>query len=369
MTAYLPLAFDHTRYVPLVLTRQGEMAALTLLDGQVKDEMTPVLVAHPVSTDLDTGSPKTTAQDHVVGLVRRLTNGWGTRPAFVDLVHLDLDGLLMPDGTTPLRWLVAECAEQGLPLAPVTSPRRSAEQRNAAARAAEETGNALCLRLERADWIDFGRPAGDGRLMLLLAETGLPASRVHLLLDCGDQVGDPAVTARAIEPVLAGLSLAQEWASVTVAGTGMPVGTAQVGADSTALLPRSEWGLWRLLDGRGYRRPAFGDYVVQHPDPHSGFDPRVMDTSAQLRYTVPEHWFVARGRGLRRTGHEQVRHLAREVVSLPAYSGPDFSWGDRWLQSCADGRGKPGSQLIWRKATTTHHLTYVVNQISTLLGT
>ena len=69
MTAKLPLGFDHTRYVPLVLTRQGEMAALGLVDGQVKDEMTPVLVAHPVSTDFDTGAPKTTVQEHVAGLV------------------------------------------------------------------------------------------------------------------------------------------------------------------------------------------------------------------------------------------------------------------------------------------------------------
>ncbi len=368
MTAYLPLAFDHSRYVPLVLTRQGELAALELLDSRVKDEMTPVLLAHPVPADAS-GMPHTTVQGHVEELLQRVAKGWGPRPAFIDLGHLDVDGLVMPDGTPPLQWLVRECAELGLPLAPVTSPTRTAEQRGSAVAAAQDFSSALCLRMDRADWIDLGRPAGDGRLMLLLAETGLPASRVHLLLDCGDQVGDPAVTARALEPVLAGLPLAQEWASLTVAGTGMPVGTSEIGADSTGLLPRTEWALWRLLDGHGYRRPSFGDYVVQHPDPQSGFDPRLMDTSAQLRYTVSEHWFVARGRGLKKNGHEQVRGLARQLVSLPAYSGADFSWGDRWLHLCADGQGKPGSQLIWRKATTTHHLTYVVSQLSTLLGT
>ncbi len=368
MPAYLPLGFEEDRYVPILLTRQGEMLALRDLDPDVKDAMTPMFVAHPVPSVGETGRPRCTEQEHVVGLVKRLTAAWGSRPAFVDLVHLRL-GAPMPDGSHPLLWLVRECAQQGLPLAPVLSPARDADYRAAAAEVAAVTGGTLCFRLNRSEWIDLGRPRGDGPLMLLLSQTGLPPERVHLLLDCGDQVGDPAVTARAVEPVLQGLPRARDWASVTVAGTGMPVGTSAVGADNHALVPRTEWALWRRLDDPVYRRPSFGDYGVQHPDPQSGFDPKIMDTSAQLRYTVPGHWFVARGRGIKKHKLEQVRGLAAQVVALPAYAGPDFSWGDRWLSACADDDVKPGNQLVWRKVATTHHVTFVVRQLSTVLGT
>jgi len=367
VTAHLPLGFDHTRYVPVVLTRQGEMLALRLLDPTVKEATTPLFVVHPVPLDVDTGLPSCTPQRHVERLVKPVTKGWGVRPAFVDLQHIDTTAL-MPDGSHPLLWLVRECAEQGLPLAPVLSAGRDLAYRKAAVTAARACGSSLCLRLPSTEWADLGKPLGDGRLLTLLAETGLEPEQVHVVLDCA-QVGDAALAARAVEGALAGLPRAHQWASLTVAGTGLPVGTSDVGPDNHKYLPRTEWLLWRRLDGSGYRRPAFGDYCVQHPDPQTGYNPKTMDTSAQLRYTTAEAWLVTRGRGLKKNGREQIRDLARQVVEHSDYSGAGFSWGDQWLTDVAAGACGAGTQLVWRKATTTHHLTYVVRQLATLLGT
>src|SRR5207237_8227395 len=111
-------------------------------------------------------------------------------------------------------------------------------------------------------------------------------------------------------PAIRSLPHAHDWASVTVAGTGMPAGTADVGRDGSAELPRLEWSLWQRLTGPGYRRPSFGDYVVQHPNPQSDFNPLFMDSSAQLRYTVGQNWFVVRGRGVKKASNEQMRGLA-----------------------------------------------------------
>ena len=116
------------------------------------------------------------------------------------------------------------------------------------------------------------------------------------------------------------------------------------------------------------RRPSFGDYGVQHPNPLSDFNPLYMDSSAQLRYTIPNSWFVARGRGVKRIGNEQIRGLAQQVVDHPGYSGADFSWGDRWLHECASELCGPGAQSVWRKVTTNHHLTFVVRQLASHFG-
>jgi hypothetical protein len=205
----------------------------------------------------------------------------------------------------------------------------------------------------------------------LIAESRRDPARLHLILDAEEIGTSPVLVAAALRPAIRGLPHANEWASLTVLGTGMPVGTQEVGRDGEKHVQRREWTLWLSLDGADHRRPSFGDYGVQNPDPISDFDPRFMDSSAQLRYTTLNTWFVVRGRGMRADGGgaEQIRGLAAKVVSDPAiYSGRDFSWGDRWLWDCVHNAGSAGGQGVWRKVTTNHHLTFIVGQLANLHG-
>lgn len=360
--------FDHRRYVPVLLTRQGERLALRELDPTARKAATPLFVVHPIPTVPDTGLPASTLEEHVVKLARQLPADWGNGPAFVDLRHVDTTTPL-PDGSHPLVRLVVGCADRELPLTPVVSGVHDAGYRAAAAHAAGLAGTAVAVRLGPAEWPEIGTPLGDGHLLGLLAGTGQLPEHTHLILDLEDQVSSTvAVIAAALRPALRALPHAYDWASVTVVGTGMPTGTAEIGRDGAAEMPRSEWALWRTLNGPDYRRPSFGDYAVQHPDPLSNFDPRFMDSSAQLRYTIAASWFVVRGRGVKNTGLAQIHDLAAQVVSHPEYSGPEFSWGDRWLRDCAARACGAGNQGLWRKVTTNHHLTFVAGQLATLLG-
>lgn len=369
MPGYPPAPFDHGHYVPIILTRQGERLALRVLDPRVKDQCTPLFVMHPVPKNLDTGGPQSTVDEHVRKAPAQLVRDWGTRPAMIDLRHLPADER-MADGEHPLAWLVEACAAAGLLLAPVVSATRDSAYRQAAFLIAQAIGTGLCFRLPPSEWTDLSTPSGAGRLLALVSETGLPPEAIHLVLDVeGDVNAAPSITATALRDALKALPDATRWRSVTVAGTGMPTGTAEVGADQVANLPRLEWQVWRLLTSSpDHRLPSFGDYCVQHPDPMSDFDPRFMQSAAQLRYTIPQHWFVARGRGMRVGGTEQVRELAAQVIAHPQYSGRQFSWGDEWLADCAARACSAGNQMVWRKAATSHHITYVVRQIANLLG-
>jgi hypothetical protein len=368
VTGLVPGSFDHRRYVPVVLTRMGERLAMRELTPDVRAACSPLFVVHPVDRDPATDIPKRSVEDHLSKLARALAGDWGAGPAFVDMRYIDTS-TPMPDGTHALQWFVQRCLEWGLPLAPTISGAHSPEYRAAAVRAANLVGTSVCLRLGPDEWHDLGTPLGDGRLLGLLAETGRTAAEVHLMLDLQDQVAaTPALTAAALRPALRGLPFAPDWASLTVAGTGMPVGTSDIGRDGTAELPRLEWTVWRLLSEPDYRHPSFGDYCVQNPDPISGFNPLFMDSSAQLRYTIGGSWLVVRGRGLKVAGVTQMYDLASQVVAHREFAGADLSWGDGWLAACARRGARPGNQTVWRKVTTNHHLTFVVRQLASLLG-
>ena len=360
-------AFDHRRYVPVLLTRQGERHALRVVPDGVKDVMTPLFVVHPVARDLETKAAVISVESHLSKLAAELANDWGSSPAFVDLRFID--GAPLPSGRHPVGWFIEEAMIRGLPLTPVVSSSHDRNYRLAAAQAAQAAGTAVALRLGADEWTVLGTPLGDGAVLGLLAETGQAPGETHVLLDLEDQVSATvAITVAAVRPALVALPRAYEWASVTVAGTGMPNGTAAVGGGASAEIARTEWALWCALSGPTHRRPSFGDYGVQHPDPLSNFDPRFMDSSAQLRYTIQNAWFVVRGHGVKKRGNEQIRGLAQSVVDHAEYAGAEFSWGDRWLDACARGEGRPGNQGLWRKVTTNHHLSYVVEQLASYRG-
>lgn len=363
-----PIAFDEDRYVPILLTRQGERHALRVIAADARSSMTPIFVVHPINKDPQTGVDKTDPESHLNKLVGQLAQDWGNSPAFVDLRWVDCS--YPPSaGSHLVEYFLRNAWDAGLRFAPAISTDHAADYRRAAIDTANALRTSICLRLSPDEWSDVGSPLGDGRVLGLLSETGLPAESVHVVIDFQDQIPRSiAVALAAIRPVLRRFPEANRWASLTVAGTGMPVGTAEIGANNAAELPRLEWLLWNSLNESDYRRPSFGDYAVQHPNPLSDFNPLYMDSAAQLRYTIPRSWLIARGRGVRRAGNSQIQDLARQVVAHPEYSGTDFSWGDGWLEDCAEGRVPPGNQAVWRKVTTNHHLTFVARQLANRVG-
>jgi hypothetical protein len=360
--------FDDRHYVPILLTRQGERLALRELDAALRTAFTPLFVAHPVPDDPKTEQPKCSVEEHLLDLARSLSKEWHT-PAFVDLRHVDTSSP-MSDGSHALRFFIARCREAGLALVPAISGDHDDSYREAARVAADENATGVMLRLSPAEWSELGTPVGDGELEKMIALTGRSADELHLMLDLQDQIAETAaLTARALRPVLDGLPHMHEWLSVTIAGTGMPSGTAEVGRDGAMEIARREWSLWRALRGVDGRKPTFGDYGVQHPDPISNFNPLYMDSSAQLRYTIASAWFVVRGQGMKVLGAGQIRGLAEQVVAHGEFAGADFSFGDTWLDAVSKGSADTASQGYWRKVTTNHHLTYVVRQLATLFGT
>jgi hypothetical protein len=101
---------------------------------------------------------------------------------------------------------------------------------------------------------------------------------------------------------------------------------------------------------------------VQPPE----VDPRVMKPSASIRYTTDENWLVVKGKNLRDYSFDEFYYVCRDLIARPEYCGPAFSWGDWYINECANVREGPGNLTTWRKVGTSHHLAFVANQIANL---
>jgi len=144
---------------------------------------------------------------------------------------------------------------------------------------------------------------------------------------------------------------------------------SDVDAATITTLPRREWELWKTLQRRPNNLPRrdliFGDYAITHPIPKE-LDPRTMRMSANIRYTTTDTWLVVKGRNVRQYGFDQYFELCKELVQRQEYAGRDFSWGDGYIEDCANGIAGPGNATTWRKVGTNHHVTLVTREIANL---
>ena len=61
---------------------------------------------------------------------------------------------------------------------------------------------------------------------------------------------------------------------------------------------------------------------------------------------------------------KQYRKLSRIVLDSRYYCDSTFSWGDNYIQECADGTGKTGHLPMWRQVGTNHHIEKVTQDIA-----
>lgn len=356
-------------YVPILKGKEGEYGALRELAPEAKSRLTPVIEIPDIPWDFEDDQPAKTIGEHLRNVARKLEAAWGDeRPFFIDLLWIP-DDARMADGQHPLAYVFDAVRGKGLQAIPVTGLRRDAGYQAAVRAAARADHRGVCLRLEADDFEDLDTLALE--LDQMLGNLGVEAGSCDVIIDLNEMppstTAAMALTARTF---VNALPRVQEWRTLTIAGSSFPVNLADVDAASETTIRRVEWQVWRSLLARRdrlARLPLFGDYAIAHPE-LAEVDPRLVRMSANLRYTTETDWLVLKGRNVRRYGYGQFNDLCRRLVTRPDYSGRRFSWGDSYISDCARGVDGPGSATTWRKAGTSHHLTLVVSQLSTILG-
>jgi len=74
--------------------------------------------------------------------------------------------------------------------------------------------------------------------------------------------------------------------------------------------------------------------------------------------------FIIKGRNVKDYGFTQFHELSHNVVTSRYYSKPNLSYGDEYIQNCADKNVSTGNLSTWRQVGTNHHLEKVVWDIA-----
>jgi hypothetical protein len=192
------------------------------------------------------------------------------------------------------------------------------------------------------------------------------ASRLHVVVDL-DSIGDidPNAVAAMAVPYVRDLTALGDVTRVIVAGGSFPltVGGFKLGVGN--LLPRRELSIWKAVRAApGCHDAAFGDYGVTNPQPLEPIDPRTMNPSAHIRYTLKNEWWLLRASGVKTKGWGQYNGLCVLLINDARYCGATFSFGDNRYMTHSTAGSTSGSFMTWRRDATSHHLVYTVRQLA-----
>lgn len=358
--------FDEYHYVPVLKGKQGEYGALAEADDRVRSSITPLIEIPSVPYDFAAEEPAKSAQAHVGEVAKKIERCWGgERRFFLDAGLLAEEDQI--DGRHPLAVVLDDARELGLQAVPVTGVARSESYDAAVEGAVSADQRGICLRLVGED-LEEPEELPEVVEAEVMAALGLKTGEVDLVLDLGSISAEQRWTGATVRLLLAALPEIGDWRSLTLIASSFPLDLSGIDGDSTALIPRAEWAIWRALHARADRLgrlPSFGDYAISHPAPRE-VDPRIIQRSAAIRYSADDEFLILKGRSIQAQGSEQHYDLAAELVNRPEFHGEDFSWGDAYVASRARRQGGPGSGTTWRKAGTSQHLALVTTQIANL---
>lgn len=99
---------------------------------------------------------------------------------------------------------------------------------------------------------------------------------------------------------------------------------------------------------------------MRPPGPPADFG----EPSVNLRYALEDHWLVQMG-GKHKDGAAPEMHaMCGELIANADYSGVEFSTGDQEINRTADEDEGPGGPTQWLQWCVSHHMEFVVQQIS-----
>jgi hypothetical protein len=348
--------FGSDHYVPVLKVKRGEKAALGSLSVGTQRRITPLLEIVERKADKPVDAHLNTAFMGLADSVRPYSR------TFLDAREI------ASDGPAAAAEVFRRAAADGIIFAPVTGISRSAD----VGAALDHRTHGLVLRLTRKEF-EAGGLAAD--LSAFMNRHSLAPGDIDLVIDLGpvdDMVTDGVIALT--NAFLADVPSHTRWRTFTVSACAFPASMGGVNPQSHQLVERADWLAWRnnLHSQRDTlpRLPTFSDCVIQHPRGVEGFDPRIMQISASVRYTQLDSWLLIKGASTRITPPStQFPNLATMLVYgylQPHFAGQSHCDGCASMKASADGANRLGSAEVWRRLGTIHHITTVVEQLDSL---
>jgi hypothetical protein len=345
--------FGHQHYVPVMRMKPAELnlRALRGLDPALRSGITPLLECPPRM--LRRCDSLASLEERIDYFVEHLA-GWAGRSVFIDFSMLSST---MSGALKAMADRAARTAIRPVFVVSLKDGRHSVYRRLVQA-ALDRHGSSICLRLspEELKLTDIDELI-DSCLEHYAASPGL----VDLVIDRGG-VDSGTFIYQDFAHLIPSID---SWRSLTVLAGSFPEDLCRFSPGKSHRLQRFEWQQWRSLESWPGRRPAFGDYTIQHvvfKEPVA-----VPNFSASVRYTIEEEYFILRGEGVLNEGgpgYGQWNAWAKLLIGMPEFFGAAFSAGDQYIVDRATNWNTPGSAQTWLQAGFSHHVTTTALQVA-----
>lgn len=359
--------FDQKHYVPILRWKEAERGALSHLEDKDSISLTPLIELVPdhfIQENTKGHSKKLNSNSVTNKVAGQIFQSWGERPFFIDLWNLPKD--IFSQGTNHPLVMLGQCASNlNLSLIPVTGIERDENYKLAVRTVLTLFKLGVCLRLTLAD---IKRPGLGQALNEVLSFLSLTPEETDLLVDF-QIIDQSAPTFDILSSLIPNM---QRWRNFIVTSGAFPKDLSGLKKNQQHTIPRLDWTTWRdqaTVPSNANRLPTYSDYTIQH----SRYSRRAgqLRYSASIRYTSDDCWIIMRGENVfnrEGPGFRQYPDWAILLCDLSEYCGETYSSGDKYIKEMSLQSTKTGGASEWLQAGINHHMTFVVRQISTLLG-
>ena len=359
------MILTHEHYVPSLRWRMSEYQALMRLKSQVKDQIMPLICLPDIEFDFETRQPRKTVNDYILPFPAKFLAKWPSRPAWVTLSKKIAMGRLN-NGTHCFDYIFDNLRPNDAHAIPAIPLSVDTETVAAASRAItqDRKGMGIILRL-----VDLMTPGMKDRVDELTASMGLAFDETDLFIDLGAPNFRPYATfAKALITALLPMGDMSLFRNLVLISTAIPRTFSDI-AKGTDQILRHDWLFYNTLCATlpmDMRRPVYGDYTIVHPD-FVALDMRMIRPTGKVIYTMTEAWGTRKGGAFR--GNEiQMHEHCQAIIGTPsfAFQGSDFSYGDNFIEKCANREVGASNLTRWKEVGINHHITTVVNDLATL---
>ncbi|MFC1782423.1 beta family protein [Planctomycetota bacterium] len=330
----------------------------------IKDWFRPLIEIPEFGFDFEKARKPRTIDDHLIDFAnKKVLKKWGDSFCFIDFNLIEPEKR-MSNGDHPIPFIFDELRKLGCQAIPVTGLQRDEAHQNEIQKVIAQDNSGACFRitLEQAAISEL-----KSKVDSLLSMLKIKPDNCDFILDLVSPNFDPLEGfAKVIRNIVSKLPHLNIWRTFTVLGTSFPETMADIRMGGE-IIPRYEWELYKMLvnDFRkaDLRLPAFGDYAISHPKVLE-LDIRLVKPTATIRYTIDDCWYIVKGKNVRDHKFNQYRGLSKQILDSGYFSSATFSWGDKYIQECASGKGKTGNLTTWRQVGTNHHIVKVTQDIA-----
>jgi hypothetical protein len=349
-------------YMPVIKGKKNDLVAVGKVFNDVRKLMKPFIEAMPVNPE------KPLVEDHIFRLCEYIRKHLPLGEIFVDFYGLMPDAKI-PDGTNATIYGYKLLKAFGRPVTPAYGFERNDDLWNELGIIARDFNCGFCFRLSREDLAEYLFDDIWSQIIERTAQMKLLNNKIDLFLDLRHV--DPEEIAVLEETIISFLfhnPNIGEYRSIVVAGSSALKTVGSIEKDKVGEVVRQELRLWSKLwrEMPDNIKPIYGDYGVVHPD--FSDQARSPNVNAKIRYTAGDKIIYFRGHALHKPvkDYEQYHALARRVCSDIRYVGRALSFGDKYIEDCAQEDIGPGSLEKWVVADMNHHICYSTQQLSRL---